>query len=177
MKYKHRNNSYLALLCRARLTIGILVLVSAHIGLNAQSAVSASGGNGSGTGGSVAFTIGQVAYTNFGGESGNINLGVQQPNLFLTVGTNELDITLSASVFPNPANTTTSLRLEGESASPIADDLTLNLYDFNGKLVLQQAILANITTIPMDHLANGVYVLQVSRKNVEIKSFKIFKTN
>ena len=177
MKHREKNLSSHALYPRVRLAIGLFVLVLGSAGVQAQTAVSASGGNATGTGGSAAYTIGQAAYTNFGGESGSINLGVQQPNLILTVSTNELDITLSASVFPNPASTSASLKLEGESASPIADDLALNLYDLNGKLVLQQSIHSVITTIPMDHLTNGVYVLQVTRKNIEIKSFKVFKTN
>ena len=157
--------------------MGLFVLLLGSADIQAQTAVSASGGDAAGTGGSGAYTIGQVTYTNFEGESGSINLGVQQPNLFLTVGTQELEITISASIFPNPASTSTSLKLEGKSASPIADDLTMNLYDINGKLVLQQVIHSAITTIPMDHLTNGVYVLQVNRKNIEIKSFKVFKTN
>lgn len=177
MKHREKIKSTHALYRWAGLAFGLFVLVLGSPDLHAQTAVSSSGGNATGTGGSAAYTIGQAAYTNFGGESGSINLGVQQPNLILTVSTNELDITLSASVFPNPASTSASLKLEGESASPIADDLALNLYDLNGKLVLQQAIQSVITTIPMDHLTNGVYVLQVTRKNIEIKSFKVFKTN
>lgn len=177
MKYKERIKSTCALYWQAKWAISLFMLLSAAAEIQAQTAVTASGGNATGTGGSVAYSIGQVTYTNFEGESGSINLGVQQPNLFLTVGTLELDITLSASVFPNPASTSTSLKLEDESASPIADDLTMNLYDFNGKLVLQQVIHSVITTIPMDHLSNGVYVLQVNRRNIEIKTFKVFKTN
>ena len=177
MKHREKNKLSNSLYRRARLIIGLFVLVLGSASIKAQTAVSASGGNGTGTGGSSSYTIGQAAYTNFGGESGSISLGVQQPNLIITVSIDDLDITLSASVFPNPASSSTSLKLEGESASPIADDLALNLYDINGKLVLQQAINAVITTIPMDHLTNGVYVLQVTRKNIEIKSFKVFKTN
>jgi hypothetical protein len=145
--------------------------------MQAQSAVSASGGNGSGSGGSVAYTIGQVTYTNFGGEGGSVSLGVQQPNLFLSVGTNEADITLAASVFPNPANSSTSLQLEGKNASTVEDGLTYSLFDINGKLLQKEPVQNALTTIPMDKLTEGVYILQVARRNVEIKSFKIFKTN
>ena len=177
MKYKEMFRLTRALQRQARSIICIVGLLPAYAGMQAQSAVSAAGGDITGTGGSVAYTIGQVAYTNFGGESGNINLGAQQPNLFLTVGTSDLDITLSASVFPNPANSSTSLKLEGPGISPIEDDLSLNLFDLNGKLISQQVILSNLTTIPMDHLTEGVYVIQVTRKNIEIKSFKVFKSN
>lgn len=177
MKYKEKIRLAWALRRKAWLVSCIIGLLPAYAGIQAQSAVSAAGGDISGTGGSVAYTIGQVAYTNFGGESGSISLGAQQPNLFLTVGTSDLDITLAASVFPNPANSETTLKLEGPDASPVDNDLSLNLYDLNGKLIYQQDILSTVTTIPMDHLTEGVYVIQVTRKNIEIKSFKVFKSN
>src|SRR6187397_135960 len=126
MKYKEKLRLTRAFRLQAWLVICMVGLLPVYAGLHAQSAVSAAGGDFTGTGGSVAYTIGQVTYTNFGGESGNVSLGVQQPNLFLTVGTSDLDITLSASVFPNPANTSTSLRLEDPGVSPVDDDLALN---------------------------------------------------
>ena len=132
----------------ARSAIGFFVLISGHAGLEAQSAVGASGGNGTGTGGSVSYTIGQVAYTNFTAEGGSVSLGVQQPNLILTVGTHEEDITLSATVFPNPASSSTSLRLEGENASSVEDGLTYSLFDIHGKLILKQPIESSMTNIP-----------------------------
>lgn len=161
----------------ARSSIGCLILLSGHAGLHAQIAVSAAGGNATGTGGSASYTIGQVTYTNFSGEGGSVSLGVQQPNLFLSVGIHEAEITLSASVFPNPANATTSLKLEGDNASSVEDGLTYSLYDINGKMIVQQPIQSSLTTIPMDKLTEGVYILQVRRQNAEIKSFKVFKTN
>lgn len=161
----------------ARSATGCFILISGYGGLHAQSAVSAAGGNGTGAGGSVSYTIGQVAYTNFSGEGGSVSLGVQQPNLILKVGTHDMEITLAASVFPNPANSTTSLKLEGDNASSVEDGLTYSLYDINGKMILQQPIQSSLTTIPMDKLTDGVYILQVRRQNTEIKSFKIFKTN
>ena len=109
MKHMEKNKIFNGHNRRTRCAIGLFVLLLGSMGIHAQSAVSASGGNATGSGGSVAYTIGQVTYTNFSGESGSISLGVQQPNLILTVGTQELDITLSASVFPNPASTSASL--------------------------------------------------------------------
>jgi len=159
------------------LVIGLLFIASSHEGLLAQNAVSTTGGNGTGAGGSVSYTIGQVAYINLNGESGSISLGVQQPNLFLTVGLEEVDITLSASLFPNPTNASTSLKLESQNELTSQAKLAYNLFDLTGKLLLQQPIQNVVTTIPMDHLTNGVYVLQVTRNSIEVKSFKVFKTN
>jgi len=162
---------------RARIVAGFFILLAGHYGMQAQTAVSASGGNGSGSGGSVAYTIGQVTYTNFNGENGSISLGVQQPNLYLTVAVHEAEISLTASVFPNPASSTTSLKLEGENTSAIEDGLTYKLYDINGKLIQQEPVESTLTIIPMDKLTEGMYILQVTRRNIEVKAFKIIKTN
>ena len=177
MKKNKRKDIALGFIRCSGFVFGLLIFLSAPSCLMAQSAVGATGGNATGNGGSASYTIGQVAYTNFSAEGGSVSLGVQQPNLFLTVGTGDLDITLSASVFPNPASSSTSLKLEGQNASTVEDGLAYSLYDLNGKLILQQSIQSTLTSIPMDKLTEGVYVLQVTRKNIEIKSFKVFKTN
>ena len=157
--------------------ISICVMVSTLTNAWTQSEVNTSGGDGTGPGGSVAYTIGQVSYTNLTAENGSISFGVQQPNLFLTVGTLETDISVSASVFPNPSNTETTLRLEGQDETIINKDLMYRLFDLNGKLLMEQEIVSNTTTIPVDHLTGSVFILQVIRKDIEIKAFKIFKTN
>jgi hypothetical protein len=47
--------------------------------LQAQEAIPASGGNGSGNGGSVSYSIGQVVDATYTGLSGSVAQGVQQP--------------------------------------------------------------------------------------------------
>lgn len=177
MKYKERTDLNSIKNRWPCIFIALFLIVSGHPGLMAQSTVSASGGNGTGSSGSVSYTIGQVAYTNLSAESGSVSLGVQQPNLFLTVGIEEMDITLSASLYPNPTNTSTSLQLESQHELASNGALAYNLFDLNGKLLQQHDINTVLTVIPMDHLTNGVYIIQVTRNNIEVKSFKVFKTN
>jgi len=52
-----------------------ILLFCIGIDLQAQEAVSASSGNAAGSGGTVSYTIGQVAYTTNTGASGSITLG------------------------------------------------------------------------------------------------------
>ena len=54
----------------------------------AQESANVSGGEATGSGGTVSYTIGQVAYTNHTGTNGNINQGVQQPYEIYLVGIN-----------------------------------------------------------------------------------------
>ena len=74
-------------------------------------------------------------------------------------------------VYPNP--TTTILNLQISDAT--SRSLTYTLYTINGKLIEQQQINSNTTTITTSGLANGTYLLQVKDKSTLIKSFKIIK--
>lgn len=59
--------------------MGFLLTISMG-SLQAQKAVDASGGDASGTGGTVSYSIGQIDYMALSATSGKVNEGVQQPN-------------------------------------------------------------------------------------------------
>lgn len=69
-----------------------------------QEALTASGGNAEGIGGSVSFTIGQSAFNVFSGSNGSIVQGVQQPYEISIVTDIEspIEITFSCLIYPNP---------------------------------------------------------------------------
>ena len=154
----------------------VLVFVSLQR-INAQQAVLTSGGDVSGAGGFVAYSLGQTGFTNFSSEDGSISIGVQQPNVVIMVGTEDPDIILSASVFPNPVISTTQLTMEGQMQQADLMDLSFNLYDISGELLLRREIVSTTTSISMESLSSGLYFLKITRKETEIKTFKIFKTN
>lgn len=145
--------------------------------LEAQSDVVTTGGDYSGTGGSVAFSIGQVAYTNLEGATGRASLGVQQPLVVMMVGINDLSNHFTASIYPNPVNTSVNLRLEELDGTSGIENISIGLYDVNGNLVIQKKVTDIITSIPLDHLAGATYLLRITQHNSEIQTFKIIKTN
>ncbi|MGC8754863.1 MAG: hypothetical protein ACP5QJ_07625, partial [Thermosulfidibacteraceae bacterium] len=57
----------------------VLLLGLGLTGLQAQESVNATGGNASGNGGTVAYSVGQVVYTTNTGTNGSVAQGVQQP--------------------------------------------------------------------------------------------------
>ena len=74
-------------------------------GLNAQETIPASGGEASGSGGSVSYTIGQLVYSTITGTNDNsIAQGVQQPyEISIVSGIAEADeINLKILAYPNP---------------------------------------------------------------------------
>ena len=71
-------------------------------GLNAQTTVAAVGGESTGTGGTVSYTVGQIIYTTNIGANGSLAQGVQQPyEISTTLGINETSINLELFFFLN----------------------------------------------------------------------------
>lgn len=140
----------------------------------AQEAVVATGGDASGTGGSASYSAGQVVYTSASGGTGTSNQGVQQPFEFFGIGISENnDITLSMSVFPNPAESIVNLHVENLKS----ENLSFQLYDATGKLLTLQKISLALTTLPMQKYAAGQYLLTVSDQEKILRSFTIIKNN
>ena len=158
--------------------IKLSALLLLGIGFNqgyAQQATTASGGDASGSGGSVAYSVGQIVYTTNTNSSGSVAQGVQQSyEISATTGLSETGINLNLSAFPNP--TTNYLILEiGASTSPSNQIMSYELYDISGKLLENNAIVANSTTIKMEQLATATYFLKITENNKEVKTFKIIK--
>lgn len=73
--------------------------------------------------------------------------------------------------FPNPTTSILHLQINGATSK----QYVYTIYSVDGKLVNQQTIDSDLTTITTTSLANGVYILQVKEKNTLVKSFKIIK--
>jgi len=152
--------------------IHLIFLVSLFLAnLNAQSNTVASGGDASGAGGSVSYTIGQIDYATNSGNGGIVTQGVQQPfEISVVTGILETGIDLQAVVFPNPASDRIELQVDDEvSTLP----LSFTLYDVSGQVIDRKQISENPMTIPVSDLSTGVYFLSVSSQNALLKTFKI----
>lgn len=150
----------------------LLILVKGLDTMQAQRAVLSSGGDATGSGGSASYSIGQTVYTSNVGSNGNSNQGVQQPYEFFSVGIdNQSGISLSMTAYPNPTNSVINLVMDNSVKGP----LTYEVYDANGKLILTQDVIQSNTIIPMEQVAMGNYILNVSDSKTLLKSFTIIK--
>jgi hypothetical protein len=77
----------------------------------AQESANSSGGNASGSGGTVAYSIGQVFYTSNAGSSGTVDPGVQHAYEIYSVGINETNLNISLTAFPNPTTEYLTLQI------------------------------------------------------------------
>ena len=151
----------------------VLLLGLGRTGVQAQTSVNATGGDASGGGGSVSYSVGQVVYTTHTGTSGSVAEGVQQPyEISVVTGLEEAQsINLSVTAYPNPTTDYLTLRIDEFEIS----NLSFQLYDMNGKLLQNEKITGNQTSIVMSNLLPATYFVKVIQGNKEVKTFKIIK--
>jgi hypothetical protein len=141
--------------------------------LQAQETIPVSGGNATGNGGTVSYSVGQMVYTSNFGTNGSVFQGVQQPfEISEITGINEaFGINLTASVYPNPTTELLTLIISNFEIS----NLSYQLYDLNGKLEETKKIENNQINIVVSNLVPATYFLKIIQNKTEIKLFKIIK--
>lgn len=147
------------------------MLFGCLVNASAQETVCASGGDASGTGGTVAYSIGQVAFTQLSGIGGSINEGVQQTydDLGLQITTHGYNYSIA--VFPNPCVDELILKIQDLPT----EKLSYLLYDMRGTLCRSGMISGEQSTIQISDLAPSTYELLLLQENKNIKSFTIIK--
>jgi hypothetical protein len=154
-------------------TLFILSLLITTLNIHAQEAIPATGGNASGSGGSVCYTIGQLVYTTITGTTGTVAQGVQQTFDISVVSTIEeaKGISLNCIAYPNPATDFLTLKINGN----IQAQYIASLYDINGKLIENIKVESSETNFALGDLAPAAYFLKIFQGKKEIKIFKIIK--
>lgn len=157
-----------------RLKLSTLLLLGLSLtGLQAQEVIPATGGNASGSGGSVSYSVGQVSTQTQTGTNGSVAQGVQQPyEIFVVTAIEQAKgINLSVTAYPNPVTDYLTLSIDKSDIS----NLSYQLYDMNGKLLQSEKITGNQTRIVMSKLVPASYFVKVNQRNKEVKMFKIIK--
>lgn len=149
----------------------VVVLLCASFA-EAQESANASGGDATGSGGTVAYSVGQVVYTTNTGSTGSVAQGVQQTYVILNLGINETAMNMTLTAFPNPTAENLTLQISDYNNEKLA----YQLFDMQGKLVSNGQIVAQQTFINMNSLPTATYfVYVVNQENQKVQSFKIVK--
>lgn len=158
---------------KVKLGAALLLCLGLH-SLHAQVASPASGGNATGPGGTVSYTVGQVVYT-VEGSNGSLAQGVQQPyTISLITGVEGTEgITLQYNAYPNPTSRYVTLKAEDFKTT----GLSYQLYDLTGKQLENRKVNAAETSIDMSDREQAAYLLKVIDNGREVKVFKILKIN
>jgi hypothetical protein len=143
--------------------------------LMAQESVLSASNNATGTGGTVSYSVGQVAYNTNTGTTGTTMEGVQQPYeiLFLDGIEAGRGISLECIVYPNPASACVKLKIENYRT--IGVTLNCRLTNMNGLLLRDMNISGDETIIPADDLAPATYLLTIFGDGIAWQTYKIIK--
>ncbi len=144
--------------------------------LLAQSAIVPVGGTATGNGGTVTYTVGQVAVQRASGNNTFIIEGVQQPYEIQTVGVDDYPaITLHAIVYPNPTQHFVQLRISNYEMPE--GGLSAQLFDANGKFLQQYEVGSMETKMDLEQYPSATYQLRIMDGNKLLKTFKVVKHN
>ena len=137
-----------------------------------QETNSVSGGEVTGVGGSVSYTVGQTLYTTYTSEAGSLHQGIQQAFEFVTLSNPALTgVNLKAFTYPNPTTEFIILSLKDGNLTGVS----YAMYDLLGRFVSKGTVTQSETKIVMKNLPIGVYMLKVDQNNQALKTFKIIK--
>jgi hypothetical protein len=138
----------------------------------AQESANASGRDATGSGGTVAYSVGQVVYTTTTDASGTVSQGVQQAYEIFTVGIKETALNISLTAFPNPTMDNLTLQINDYNNEKLA----FKLYDMQGKMLNSEQINAQQTQINTSSLPSATYFIDVvNHENKKVQTFKIIK--
>jgi hypothetical protein len=136
-----------------------------------QTSTNASGGGTSNASGSISYSIGQVAYQSVSNTSGSVSQGVQYAFEISTLSLEENALNLSLMAYPNPTLELLNLRVGNYSQEKLA----YKLIDLEGKVISEETINYETTTIDMKQLPVATYFVEVNNEGKKVQTFKIIK--
>lgn len=137
----------------------------------AQKGAVSTGGVATGAGGSVTYTIGETNYITSTGTGGQVTQGLQQPFEIYLLEAESAELNIAVSLFPNPASEKIIISVE----SSVTENLRYQLYDMDGKLLIEKKMESGQADILMRDYASATYFVKVINNNNESKNFKIIK--
>jgi hypothetical protein len=75
-------------------------------------------------------------------------------------------------IYPNPATTQLNVFIENFG---LYSNLLLDIYDIFGKQISKQKIQNELTTIPIDNISEGIYIIKITDSNNRVKTLKFIK--
>lgn len=138
----------------------------------AQESANTSGGDATGIGGTVAYSIGQVVYTTQTASAGSVAQGVQHAFDIFPLEVEHTELNYSVDVYPNPASDNIILHIPDFNN----EKLWYRLLDAQGKVIDSEQILSQKTYINLSNLSSATYFLRtVNQDNKQAQSFTIIK--
>lgn len=167
---KQNQNNVLTKL-RLSKVVATALLFSVCSMVEAQETVVVSGGNASGSGGSISYSVGQTIQNTISGSNGSAIQGIQFYFESETLSIIDLSSNLEISTYPNPTSSILNLKVEGLRNLK----LSYKLYNLLGVTLANGSITQINNRINVEDLPSATYILQITDENSTVKTFKITK--
>ncbi len=150
--------------------IFVLSLLLTTLSAIAQEVVVTQGDSYSNASANIDFSIGEVIINTGTDGTNDLTQGFHQTN-WNFVGLEDHVPDYEANIFPNPTSELLNIKTADFKG------VTYSLYDGMGKLVLENKLSSQQTSIQVSHLATGSYSLVLADKNHKLKTFQLIKTH
>ncbi|MEZ4801017.1 MAG: T9SS type A sorting domain-containing protein [Flavobacteriales bacterium] len=151
-----------------KLLVTILAVFSAQF-LFAQQSVLAAGADGTGAGGSISYSIGQIDYLSVDLANGSIYQGVQQPYELFVSGVSEWS-DVEVNIFPNPTNGKFFISLD-----QVQGIKSFKVFDLSGQLIKGGTVNAPLQSVDISSFSSGIYFIQIISADTVLKTVKVIK--
>jgi hypothetical protein len=152
---------------KKHLLIGALIGSSMTV-FAQQDIVSSQGDSYSNGTNTIDYTIGEPITSTVSDGSNELTQGFHQTQLTVT-GIKDYETDFLVNVFPNPTAQLLNVKVQK------INNESYQIFDINGKLVLDGKLSKTNTVIDMTGLAEGTFILSIVRANQPVKSFQIIK--
>lgn len=140
--------------------------------INAQSTLATTGFDAVSAGGSVSYSIGQIAYHSYSSSGFSVNEGVQQSYEISTLANNDISaVKEEIRLYPNPVQDLLFI----DFGKDIPENSSYQLFDGQGKLAKQGILNQKKNNLDMSMLPQAAYIIRIIQKEKIIKTFKIIK--
>jgi len=147
----------------------LFVTFSLLLTASAQEVISTQGDSYSNSDTNIDFTIGEVVINTVSTVSNDLTQGFHQTN-WKFVSLEDLAPTFEVSVFPNPSSSVLNIK------AVAFEQVSFVLYDVNGKLVAENMLTSELTSIEVSHLSTGNYTLVLKNDSHLLKTVKLIKS-
>ena len=142
----------------------VLSMLLTTITATAQEVVSTQGDSYSNASANIDFTIGEVVINTGTDGTNDLTQGFHQTN-WNFLGVEDHAPNYEATIYPNPTPEVLNIKTSA------FENVTYTLYDGQGKLVMQNKLSAEQTSIQVSELAPGSYSLTLNSEAQNLKSF------
>ena len=153
----------------------ILMVIMIPLGVNGQTSINSSWGEGTGTGGRMTYSMGQVFVQNVDVPGvARIAEGIQHPLEVLTSGMDDVSQILGGvMLFPNP--TAGELNLQIQEFRPGL--FSYRIFNNLGQSIQNEDVHNSSCLISLETLVAGNYRIEVTNRSGKQKIFQVIKRN